>query len=292
MKKLLLVSLMALAIQTQAQNVGIGNPTPTEKLDVTGNINVTGTIKANGLDGTAGQVLMKNGTGILAWGDMCDYKNFKVFEYTNFNEIQTFIVPANITKLKIQAWGGGGKGNGISGSISMGGGGGGGGYIEGVGVVNPGSTINVVVGVAASTSITNSSVSYASNSIWSFFAYGGANSVYDAGLTRIDLGAGGTWGASNSSTYIGIQGESGKPTILRFDQITATEFGKSVTDGNGGNAGNTTASGGEGGYLFVNNTTFAVLSQAAGTNGKVPGGGAPSQSVSNSGGKGRVIIYW
>jgi hypothetical protein len=67
MKKLLFFSLMALAIQTQAQNVGIGNPTPNEKLDVTGNINVTGTIKANGVDGTAGQVLAKNASNNMAW---------------------------------------------------------------------------------------------------------------------------------------------------------------------------------------------------------------------------------
>lgn len=50
------------------RNVGIKNPTPAEALDVTGNINVTGTIKANGIDGTANQVLMKNGSGILSWG--------------------------------------------------------------------------------------------------------------------------------------------------------------------------------------------------------------------------------
>jgi hypothetical protein len=67
MKKLLLLFIMAIAIQTKAQNVGIGNPTPAEKLDVTGNINVTGTIKANGVDGTANQVLAKNTTNNLAW---------------------------------------------------------------------------------------------------------------------------------------------------------------------------------------------------------------------------------
>ncbi len=69
MKKLFLLTLMAIAIQAQAQNVGIGNPAPAEKLDVTGNINVTGTIKANGVDGTAGQVLSKNNTNNLAWSN-------------------------------------------------------------------------------------------------------------------------------------------------------------------------------------------------------------------------------
>lgn len=67
---------MAIAIQTQAQNVGIGNPAPTEKLDVTGNINVTGTIKANGIDGTAGQVLQNNGNGTISWASGTNLGNY------------------------------------------------------------------------------------------------------------------------------------------------------------------------------------------------------------------------
>jgi hypothetical protein len=67
MKKIILLSLLAFYTQLNAQNVGIGNPAPAEKLDVTGNINVTGTIKANGVDGTARQVLAKNESNNLAW---------------------------------------------------------------------------------------------------------------------------------------------------------------------------------------------------------------------------------
>jgi hypothetical protein len=80
MKKLFLFTLMAIAIQAQAQNVGIGNPAPNEKLDVTGNINVTGTIKANGVDGTANQVLAKNASNNMAWVNTAHANNtrFKV----------------------------------------------------------------------------------------------------------------------------------------------------------------------------------------------------------------------
>jgi hypothetical protein len=68
MKRVLLFSLLLIVGNSQAQNVGIGNSSPAEKLDVTGNINVTGTIKANGVDGTPNQVLMKNNAGNLEWG--------------------------------------------------------------------------------------------------------------------------------------------------------------------------------------------------------------------------------
>jgi hypothetical protein len=50
-------------------DVGIGNTAAAEKLDVTGNINVTGTIKANGVAGTAGQILTTSGS-TLAWTNL------------------------------------------------------------------------------------------------------------------------------------------------------------------------------------------------------------------------------
>jgi hypothetical protein len=48
-------------------SVGINNLTPVERLDVNGNINLTGVLKVNGNAGTAGQVLTSNGTGDPQW---------------------------------------------------------------------------------------------------------------------------------------------------------------------------------------------------------------------------------
>jgi hypothetical protein len=48
---------------TGAGNVGIGNATPTEKLDVTGNVRFSGAIMPNNLPGTSGQVLTSAGAG-------------------------------------------------------------------------------------------------------------------------------------------------------------------------------------------------------------------------------------
>jgi len=47
--------------------VGIGTTAPTEKLDVNGNINLTGVLKLVGSSGTVGQVLTSNGSGSPAW---------------------------------------------------------------------------------------------------------------------------------------------------------------------------------------------------------------------------------
>jgi hypothetical protein len=44
-------------------NVGIGNPAPVEKLDVTGNVKFSGALMPNNLPGTAGSFLTSNGAG-------------------------------------------------------------------------------------------------------------------------------------------------------------------------------------------------------------------------------------
>jgi len=48
-------------------NVGVGNLAPAYKLDVNGDMNVTGTLRMNGSAGTAGQVLTSNGTADPTW---------------------------------------------------------------------------------------------------------------------------------------------------------------------------------------------------------------------------------
>ncbi len=54
-----------------AQNVGIGNNAPTQKLDITGNLRVSGAIMPGGTAGTSGQVLTSNGAGAApTWEDL------------------------------------------------------------------------------------------------------------------------------------------------------------------------------------------------------------------------------
>ena len=67
----------------------------------------------------------------------------QAFAYTGSD--QAWVVPANVTKIKIKVWGGGGGGGGTSG-WSDGGRGGGGGHASGNYDVTPGQAFTVVVG--------------------------------------------------------------------------------------------------------------------------------------------------
>lgn len=58
--------ILNVALNSFSQNVGVGTTTPSEKLDVKGNLNVQGTIKANGIQGLNGEVLSSTGSG-LSW---------------------------------------------------------------------------------------------------------------------------------------------------------------------------------------------------------------------------------
>jgi collagen type VII alpha len=49
---------------TGGGNIGIGNASPSEKLDVTGNVRFSGDLRPNGLAGTLGQILLSQGGGV------------------------------------------------------------------------------------------------------------------------------------------------------------------------------------------------------------------------------------
>jgi hypothetical protein len=62
MKKLMYLLLFILAAnQINAQNVGIGVPVPLEKLDILGNLKLSGALMPGGSSGIAGQVLISSG---------------------------------------------------------------------------------------------------------------------------------------------------------------------------------------------------------------------------------------
>lgn len=250
-----------------AQNVGIGTAAPAEKLDVNGNINVTGTIKTNGVDGTPNQVLMKNSTGSLIWGDLCDYKNIATF---TSGGTSSWTVPAGVTKVWVEAWGAGAGGCWY-------GGGGGGGYVSGLINVTPGNSISYTVGTlgngggATGSAGGQSQVSYPSLPV-TFTAFGG--NPLSISSTFVLGGTGGSYSATAGYTaFWGKPGSPGKAFISNGFQYNAGTFIDYPSGGDGGDAGNASNTGGAGGFYIVNNTTNTLLRSKSGTGGIAPGGG-------------------
>ncbi len=64
-----IVLMVTLLNSVSAQNVGIGTATPTEKLDVLGNLKFTGALMPNNNAGTTGRLLLSAGPGVApTWG--------------------------------------------------------------------------------------------------------------------------------------------------------------------------------------------------------------------------------
>ena len=292
MKKLSFTYCLLIALNSNAQNVGIGNADPAEKLDVTGNINVTGTIKANGKDGAPNQLLMKNSLGILEWGDMGEYKNFLTYFSSS-----TFTVPVGVTKIMVELWAGGGGGNFYCG-------GGGGGYVKAVIGVKPGNICTIQIGTggsaANSANAGDGSETNVSVGSTSYSASGGGGAKY-LGSSYSSPGLGGAAASSvTAKSYVFVTGDIGGIHTKRYEQAGTNLFYDTTDGGNGGGTYQYPNAGGNAGHNITNLSTSATfLTQAGGADGHLPGGGGASGLVSlgasasaGNGAKGLAIVYY
>jgi hypothetical protein len=296
MKKILSLSFWLLIIcgMTNAQNVGVGTTTPTEKLDVNGNVNVNGQLKLNGSAGTANQVMMKDASNNPVWGNLSNYQNIAVFDCNNTastaganNCPEIWTVPAGVTSILVECWGGGGGGGFSTGGA-------GGGYVTAKIPVAPASNASLTIGAGGSyaasgiNGIVGGTTSFNIGAI-TISAIGGNGGIFQ------DIGGNPELGGNFNvigliNNYFGLVGMSGGVSETNYTQVSTTEFAKIIKFGNGGDAANSIGSGAKGGYVFLGIPTNNISAQRYAP---LPGGGGGADYLRGYYGRGgRIIIRW
>lgn len=202
----------------------------------------------------------------------------------------TFTVPAGVTSVTVEAWGGGGRGGSanIAGSNQAGGGGGGGAYSRKIITVTPLTGYSVVVGGGGTSGTIDGGDSFFINSttiiarggksVLDNNTAGGTQGIWNAGDG--DSGFSGGNGATGNTSSFGAGGGSSAGTAVAGNAGSAQNAGTAPVGGSAG--GNGAASNGSG-------------SSATGFGGGGGGARKGTGSAVNSGGNGangQVIITW
>ncbi len=267
--------------------VGIRTATPQYPLDVKGDMNVSGELKANGASGESGQFLRSNGNGTMSWAGQDRFKNFRVFRNdggTAPTLTSTFSFPAGVTEVAVEIWGGGGQAN-TDGS------GGAGGYIYAVIPVSTYTSLNANVGAGGGCVSCGGSVQGLSSTVTllggalTLTARGGNNANY--------VFSQGTFNAAGpylpNVNYFGIDGQSAKPNDFFYENSPLGYF-IFQRNADGGDAPLRPGTGGRSGWRKLNSAGTAVVLNNAGFKGSEPGGGGGFPDA--IGGNGQVIVYW
>lgn len=187
----------------------------------------------------------------------------------------TFTVPAGISFVYVEAWGGGGGGGGTGAAASAGGGGGGGEYRSGWVAVTPGDAIAVTVGAGGTggnTSGTNGSAG-ATSSFGALVSCGGGGGGTGSNSGGANGGAGGSGGAGGVTSFEGASGQ------------TSYILGSSAIGGAGG------APFGLPGAFSIASASGSIGGRDGPSAGSGAGGGA-NGGAGGDGGDGRVTVQW
>ncbi len=286
-RTILFAACFLLFLEAGSQYVGVGTATPTEMLDVNGNLNIQGNLKVDGVAGQSGQVLRTNAGGNTEWGDLTEYKN-----HVAYSQNGTWNIPVGVHKVMIELWGAGGGG-------AYGGGGGSGAYVRAANIpVVPGNSITVEVSLGGQGATSaggngangpDTKVTVNAGVLW-FNAKGGA------GATPAGPGNNFNFALIGIPYYIQVNGNNGSPTTESYQQRNATDYVTVTKYGDGGKAAMLNAGEGKGGFRIMDNGSSLTLKSYNSNTGTGPGagggGGYGDYFAGSRGAPGMVIIHY
>ena len=243
----------------------------------------------------------------ISWGQGVTQTTPGTYSYT---------VPAGVTSIKLEAWGGGGAGgsakNATAGKDARGGGGAGGSYAAKIITVSPGDVISYTVGTGGTSPATGFAANAVGDGATSLATIGGSNvvialggpggkSVVQSGTGNVN-GLGGvapaTGNTGNSFFYGGNGGTAASGGTGGGGGSAGTASNGNIgSGGTSGFAGGAAVTGGGAGGAGSNTNNTAV----AGTAGSIPGGGGGGASArgtyigeafGGNGGAGKVVISY
>lgn len=183
-----------------------------------------------------------------------------------FTSSGTFTVPTNVTRIKVEIWGGGG-GGGNGSSSYPGGGGGAGGYIFNVFNVTPGTSYTVTIGSGGNAGASGTSSSFGA----------------------LMSAAGGHAGSAGGSGGSGAGGSGGTTSGGVGPLVGSAGDGGSTFTGAGGNGASAAGDlGGSGGW----GDAGSPPGNNSNGNGAGGGGGAAGGGGGGTGGGGLVVVYY
>lgn len=181
-----------------------------------------------------------------------------------FSTSGTFVVPNNISSVKVTMYGAGGGGGGAAnypnqGTFTTGGGGGAGGYFEAIVPVIPGASVTVTVGTGG-TAGSNGAAHVPNQTAGS---PGGSTSFDTIVLGGGGGGATGNWGAGGSAGTPGSGGAGA--TLTSSGTLTASQY--ITINGNNGGSGGFTSTIGVGGVKSTPASTYSLVVSTGGNSG-------------------------
>jgi len=217
-----------------------------------------------------------------------------------FTSSGSFIVPANVTSITVECWGGGGAGGGATGNPAAGGGGAGGSYVKSTLTVVSGSSYTVTVGGIKTATVNSTATANKGNPSW----FGSASTIYasggNGGAPATANNTNGTEGTGSSAGCIGsliYSGGSGSIGTYTSGTAGGAGGGGAGSTGPGGNASagvrgaGTPLNGGNGANGVSNSTVGAAGSNygGGGSGGKANSG---TDRAGGTGAAGLVVVSW